>query len=312
MAAQRLIVFGSVGIDLIFPVQILPRSGDTIRSRGGTIQPGGKGANQAAAACRDKARVTLVGAVGDDGFADIALDGLRRIGVETDHVIRTDAGTGRAAICIAADGHTTVVTEPGANCRAFAGQVVDTMLGPATTLLLQMETEADENADLISRARRRGARIILNLSPSRIIATQALSDVDVLVGNAREIAWLGEHLGTGNNPASIHAALGVTVVRMMGVQGSQATSDAIPYVHMPALSTHMRDTTAAADCFVGVLAAALSRQEGLQQALRRASVAAGLSTTRVGALAIMPDRAEIDAALRRAPWPTREQEEVPG
>ena len=134
--------------------------------------------------------------------------------------------------------------------------------------------------------------------------------MDVVIGNSQEMAWLGEHLGTGNNPASLNAALGVTCVRMMGPQGAEAVSPD-GWLHMPAFTVEMRDTTGAGDCFVGVLAAALARGDAMDVALRRAAVAAALSTTRLGAWGGMPRAAEIDDALRHAPWPTAKQAEVP-
>lgn len=304
-----LVVFGSINIDFVFPVAALPQPGDTVRSETGRIEPGGKGANQAAAAARDGARVTLVGAVGNDVLADAALAGLVRGGVDLRGIAKLDAATGRAAICIDPDGHTMVAADGGANRLARADQVSDSLLGPGTTLLLQMETEPEENAALILRARRLGTRVILNLSPPRLIDTDALRAVDLLIGDSAELAWVGERLGTGNNPASLHAALGITAVRMMGVQGAEAMSDD-GFLTMPALPVDMRDTTAAADCFTGVFAAALSRGAELRPALRRAAVAAALSTTRADAQGSMPSSADIDRALRRAPQPTSEQAEV--
>jgi len=305
-----LLVFGSINIDFVFPVKALPRPGDTTRSEAGRIAPGGKGSNQAVAAARDGARVTLVGAVGNDVLADAALAGLVQAGVNLSAIARLDAATGRAAICIDPGGRTMVAADAGANRLARADQVSDRLLGPGTTLLLQMETEPAENAVLIARARRLGSRIILNLSPARIIDTDALRAVDVLIGDSTELAWVGERLGTGNNPASLHAALGITAVRMMGVQGAEAMSDD-GFLSMPALPIDMRDTTAAADCFAGVFAAALARGSELRPALQRAGVAAALSATRVNAQGSMPSSAEIDHGLRRAPQPTSEQAEVP-
>ena len=281
-----------------------------MRSEAGRVEPGGKGANQAVAAARDGARVTLVGAVGNDVLADAALAGLKKAGVNLSGIAKLNASTGRAAICIEPDGHTLVAVDGGANRLARADQVSDVLLGPRTTLLLQMETEPVENARLIARARRLGTRIILNLSPPRIIDTDALRAVDVLIGNSSELAWVGERLGTGNNPASLHAALDITAVRMMGVQGAEAVSDD-GFLHMPPLPVDMRNTTAAADCFAGIFAAALARGANLATALRRAAVAAALSATRADVQGSMPSSAGIDQAMRRAPQPTSKQAEVP-
>ena len=304
-----LLVFGSIDVDLVFPLSRLPGRGDIVWSDSAHTEPGGKGANQAVAAAKDGARVVLVGAVGQDAMADRALAGPEAAGVDVSGVARVPASTGQSAILIDAAGYTMVATDGGANQFARAGQVDDAMLGRDTTLLLQMETPAEENTRLIERARRRDARIILHLSPTRAMDTRALRQVDVLVGNSPELAWVGEHLGTGNNPASLHAALGVTTIRMMGAQGAEAASDE-GFLRMPAVPVGMRDTTGAADCFIGVLAAALARHAGLDHALRRATVAAALATTQVGAQGSLPSGADIDAALQRSPAPTSAQPEM--
>jgi len=304
-----LVVFGSISVDFVFSLPRLPRKRETVWSEGGRAEPGGKGACQAVAAARDGASVTLIGAVGQDVLADGALTGLKRAGVDLRHVIRTPASTGRAAVLVDPEGYTMIAADRGANQCARASQVPDGMLGPGTTLLLQMETEPAENVALIERARRRGARIILNLSPPRVIDSKALRAVDLVIGDSQELAWAGEHLGTGNNPASLYALLGVTAVRMMGAQGAEAMSSD-GFLHMRALPVGVRDTTGAADCFTGVLAAALARGADLPQGLRRAAVAAALSTTRIGAQGSFPNASDINAALPRAQHPSSEQAEV--
>ncbi len=304
-----LLVFGSINIDIVFPLAKLPQPGDTLRSETARTEPGGKGANAAVAAAHDGATVILVGAVGNDVLADAALAGLMNAGVQLHHIARVPDDTGRAAINIDPAGYTTVVVQPGANRAAHAAQVPDSLLGPGTTVLVQLETEPAETAALIHRAKRLGSRVVLQFSPRRMIETAALMQLDVLVGNTSELSWVGEHLGTGNNPASLSAALGVSVVRMMGVQGAESMSPA-GFLHMPAYPVHMRDTSGAGDCFSGVLAAALDRGATLGQAMRRASVAAALSTEGLGAQSSMPHRREIDAALRNAPHVTDQQAEI--
>ena len=305
-----LIVFGSINIDNVYRVPQLPRAGDTVWAEGARNEPGGRGANQAVAARRDGAAVTLVGAVGHDVLADAALAGLKKDGVALGYVARVSNETGRAAICVDRDGYTTVVADAGANQMVRAAQVPDALLTPRTTLLVQLDTDPTEIATLIARAKRHGCRIILDLSPRRFIDTDALRSVDILLGNSPELAWAGHHLGTGDNPGSLHAALGVTTIRMMGAQGVEAMSDD-GFLHMPAYPVHMRDTTGASDCFAGVLAGSLTRGMTLPAAMRRAAVAAALSTTHVGAQRSMPHAADIDAALRTAPELTDRQPEAP-
>ena len=304
-----ILVFGSINLDTRYELDELPTPGRTVIGRTALVQPGGKGANQAVAAARDGARVAMAGAVGDDAAAEKALAGLKAAGINLSRVARVEAETGSAAICVDRDGQNQIAVAGGANLLLNAEQVTNTDLHPHTTLIVQMEGPADQTAALIRRARKRGARIILNLAPAAPIAADALGMVDWLVVNADEAGWLGEHIGTAANPASLHAALGAGVVRTRGPQGTSATN-ADGNLFVDALQIEVADTTGAGDCFIGVFAAALDRGANLSDALRRANVAAALSCTRRGSQASLPSRDEIDAALPDSPKPTDKQREI--
>jgi ribokinase len=288
-----ILVFGSVNLDVIHAVDDLPRPGQTVKGRDVQIQPGGKGANQAAAAALDGAAVAFAGAVGNDAAAETALAGLKAAGVDLSRVARTDVPTGMASICVDKSGQNQIAVGSGANLLARAEQVADADLGPETTLVLQMEVDPAQTAALIRRAH--GARIVLNLAPAGVLPPDVLRGVDWLVANAEEAAWLGEHLGVAADAAALHAALGVGVVRTRGAQGIDAASLA-GTIRLDALKLDVVDTTGAGDCFVGVFAAALDRGASLEAALRRANVAAGLSCLREGSQRSLPTTAEIDAS----------------
>ena len=181
-----LLVFGAITMDLVFAVPRLPGAGDTVWSGASRMEPGGKGANQAVAARRDGARVTLAGAVGGDVLADAALANLSREGIDLQVERIAALETGRSATAVDREGYSAVMTDVGANLRAAAGRIADQALTPRTTLLVQMENHPDETAALILRARDRGVRIVLNLSPARPIAAAALAAVDFLVGSTQE------------------------------------------------------------------------------------------------------------------------------
>ena len=118
--------------------------------------------------------------------------------------------------------------------------------------------------------------------------------------NEPEAAWLAEYLGCFADAAGLRAALGVDVLRTLGETGSElATSDGLHVT--PAHAVDAVDTTAAGDCFVGVLAAGLDRGLAIDAALRRASVAAALCCTRAGSQTSLPSAAETDAALAEVP-----------
>ncbi len=303
-----IVCFGSINLDLIFPVPHLPGPGETVLGRAMRVEPGGKGANQAVAAARDGARVLFAGAVGSDALAEQALASLRAAGVDLARVRALDVATGAAAICVDAAGHNQIAVASGANLLAAAAAVEDAVLAPDTTLLLQGETDLAETAALILRARARGARIVLNLAPAAPLSGAALRAVDVLVVNEEEGAWLGTHLGTGSGAASLSAALGgIGVVLTRGANGLRAATPLGP-MDLRAHAVAVVDTTAAGDCFCGVLAAALDRGTPIDTAIRRANVAAALACARPGSQDSLPRRHEIDAAFAVAP-PMDEEEE---
>lgn len=292
-----IVVFGSINLDLIFPLPAIPRAGETLMAPGIRIEPGGKGANQAVAAARDGARVIMAGAVGRDALAAGALDLLRQAKVDLARVIAADSATGCAAIFVDPQGANAIGVGSGANLAARATQVEDALLGPETTLVLQLEVPATETTALIHRARARGARIILNLAPAGALELAALRQLDLLTVNETEAAWLGDHLGCGSDAAALHGALGVDVVRTLGENGADvATATGVQRV--PARQIVPVDTTAAGDCFVGVLAAALDRGTDLPAALERASTAAAVCCTRAGSQSSLPHAAETDARMR--------------
>jgi len=291
-----IVVFGSINLDLIFPLPAIPRAGDTLLAPGIRIEPGGKGANQAIAAARDGAAVVMAGAVGRDALAAGALDLMRKSKVDLSRVIEADSATGCAAIFVDPQGANAIGVGSGANLAARAAQVEDALLVPTTTLVLQMEVPADETAALIHRARARGARIILNLAPAAPLEVAALRVLDLLTVNEVEATWLGNHLGCGTDAAGLRGALRIDVVRTLGEDGVDIAT-AAGAQRVPARRITPVDTTAAGDCFVGVLAAALDRGASLADALTRASTAAALCCTRAGSQSSLPTATETNAAL---------------
>lgn len=291
-----IVCFGSLNADLIFRLPEIPRSGQTLLADDLAVQAGGKGANQAVAAARDGAEVAMVGAVGRDALAEVALAGLREAGAEIGRVRAVEAATGCASIWIDAAGRNRIVVAAGANGRARADQVEDECLARATSLLLQMEVDPAETASLLRRARGLGLRSILNLAPALPLDRDTLRLAGLLVVNEDEAEATAARLGCAPQAAALHAALGIDVVRTLGEAGAEAATAAGAW-HVPARAITPVDTTAAGDGFVGVLAASLDRGAPLRAAMERASVAAALACTRRGSQASLPWRAETDRAL---------------
>lgn len=297
--AFDLVAFGSINLDLIFALDRLPGPGETVLGPDVRIQPGGKGANQAVAAALDGARVAMAGAVGRDALARDALGGLQAPASICPGWWRSmprPVAPPSAPTPLAA---TRSSVGAGANARARAHQVEDTLLHPATLLLLQMEADPHETATLIHRARARNAPTVLNLAPARLLDPATLRAVGYLMVNEHEAAWLAERLGCHGTAAGLHHALEkVGVVRTLGENGCEyRTRDHNGTV--PAYAVQAVDTTAAGDCFAGVFCAALVRGVAERNALTRASAAAALCCTRPGSQSSLPIKPDIDAALRR-------------
>jgi ribokinase len=300
-----IVIFGSINLDLIFNVPAIPNPGETVLGPSTRIEPGGKGANQAVAAARDGATVILAGAIGRDALGDAALPLLRQAGVNLDRVRQVEASTGCAAITVDPAGNNAIAVGSGANLSAVASQVEDALFGAAATLVLQMELPPAETAGLIVRARAAGARIVLNLAPAAALPQQALQAVDVLVVNETEAVWLAAHLGAEATAAALRDRLaGIAVVLTRGGGGADVASREATW-HQPAEQIVPVDTTAAGDCFVGVLAHRLDRGETLRSAVQRASIAAALCCTRHGSQGSIPTQAETDAftPAKRSPPP---------
>jgi ribokinase len=294
-----IVVFGSINLDLSFAVQHIPAPGETVLCPNIRIEPGGKGANQAVAAARDGARVVMAGAVGRDALAAGALRLLREAGIDLSRTIETKASTGCAAITVDPDGANAIAVGSGANQLVRADQIEDALLAPSTTLLLQMEVPAAETAALIRRAHARGARTVFNLAPALPLPDDVLRMVDLLVANESEAAWLARDRGCSADAAALRLALGVDVVRTLGADGIDAAS-AKGSLHVAAHKIVPVDTTAAGDCFVGVLAAALDRGVPLAVALQRANTAAAVCCTRAGSQTSVPTAEETNGFMTAA------------
>lgn len=288
-----IVCFGSINLDLIFAVPALPVAGQTVLGPDLRIEPGGKGANQAVAAARDGGGVVFAGCVGQDSLADDAMRLLSDSGIDIARVRKVARATGCASICVDAEGRNLIAVASGANLAARASQVEDALLGPGTTLLLQMEVPVHEIEALIRRARQAGCRIVLNLAPAGPLARDALGMLDLLVVNEDEAAALARQRGCAPDAAALHAALGVGVVVTLGENGlDAATADGA--WRLPAAPVAVVDTTGAGDCFTGVLAGALDRGLPMPEALARATRGAGLCCTRAGTQGSMPLAQEID------------------
>lgn len=293
-------VFGSINVDLVTRVERIPAPGETVAGSDYRLIPGGKGANQALAARRAGADVRLVGAIGNDGMAPVALRELEPAGVDLATVARRDGPTGIAIIIVDGKGENAIVVSPGANATARAAALGSQAFTACDTLLTQMEVPFAETLAAARLARQAGARTILSLAPYTALAPDDLAAFDTIVVNEHEAADLARHLAVAASGADALATalarrLQRTVIATLGPDGAIAATGT-ETIRVPALKVTVVDTTGAGDTFCGVLAAYLDSGADLRAAMTKAAVAGSLACTKEGAQPSFPTRADIEAA----------------
>jgi len=298
-----IVVFGSINADLFFSFAKLPRRGETVLTDSFTFCPGGKGANQAAAAARDGAAVRFVGAVGQDANAAPCLDALADAGVNISGIHEVEGVTGTAIISVEESGENQILVASGANMKASADWLSDDLLDEGATLLLQMELPQADTEAAIRRARTRDCQVILNDAPLGPLSPAAIADVDILIANEEEAMGL---LGASAGLENADLARGLaglcrgTGIATIGAQGVVVASEGHCF-QVPALPIQPVDTVGAGDTFCGVLAAALDRGASLLDAARRAAAASGVICTLPGAQSPELNEARINTALADLP-----------
>ncbi len=293
-----IVVFGSINIDLVTRAKI-PAPGETTLGDDYEAIPGGKGANQALAARRAGAVVALVGACGADGFAAPALKLLREAGVDLSATREVAKPTGAAFIVVDPSGENAIIVASGANREARAAQLEGIAFGAGDLLLLQRETPDAEVEAAALLARRRGAKVMLNLAPAGVPSAALIGALDYLCMNEHEAATLGAASGIATREAGGIAAeltrchrfstlVTLGAAGAVGFVGGERFAASAPKVAAV-------DTTGAGDTFVGALAAALDSGLSFAAAMRRGVIAGSLACAKRGAQTSMPSKAEIDA-----------------
>lgn len=302
----KITVIGSINVDLVARARTIPRPGETVL--GGDFQtiPGGKGANQAVAAGRLGADVTMVGRVGSDPFADFLVNNLERNGIATSYLIKdAEAPSGVALIMVDELGQNSILVASGANSHLTPVDVdaAEKAVVTADVLLLQLETPLVTVLRAASLAKENGIKVILNPAPAYPLPDNIFPQIDYLIPNETEASMLtGEPLDTPTgleNAARSLLQMGVkTVIITLGKRGALlARQDAIRY--FPPFEVNPVDTTAAGDAFVGSFAVALAEGKPMDEAIRWGNAAGALATTRVGAQPSLPDRNEVLRLINR-------------
>ena len=291
-------------MDLVARAPRIPEPGETIIGTGFRTAPGGKGANQAVAAARLGAQVSMVGRVGVDAFAGQLLDNIAAAGVDHTFVVQdSEAATGVALIVVDDAGQNSIVVASGANMCLVPADVdaAEAVISSADVLLLQLESPLETVTRAAELAHAHGVRVILNPAPARSLPAALLSIVDVLVPNEGETALLtGLPVGSDAEAEAAAAALrdiGVgTVILTLGQRGAILASEKGTQL-LPAFDVSPVDTTAAGDAFVGGFAVALAEGRTLAEAVRWGNAAGALATTKLGAQPSLPTRRALEEML---------------
>jgi ribokinase len=306
---QRVVVLGSSGRDLTVRLPRLPAVGETCL--GGALEsgPGGKGANAAVAARLAGAEVVFITAYGDDHFGRLARADNDRMGLDLSHARTFDSTPNQLAlIFVDAQGRNQIGVAPGASARlepADIDALPASLFRPGDVLLACLELSLETIARGLDRAHRAGMTTILNPAPADtgIHDVGVRPHVDILTPNQEELRLLtGLPAGTINEAA--HAARSLTDIgwnKLVVTLGDSGCLLVAPeqVQHLPAYEVSAIDTVGAGDAFNGALAAALAEGRTLVESARWANVAAALATTRSGAQAGLPSRAEIDRCDHR-------------
>ncbi|WCM93930.1 ribokinase [Acidovorax sp. NCPPB 2350] len=307
-AAPRIVVVGSLNMDIVLRVARAPGAGETVMGESLRHIPGGKGGNQAVACARQGAHVQLLGRVGDDAHgqalrAALEADGIGHAGVQTD----ARAPTGVAGITVDAAGQNRIVVVAGANGQfGVDPEALGAALRGASSLLLQFEVPLAQVEAAARQARQAGSPVVLNPSPMQPMPDTLWTLVDTLVTNEVEAAlFAGCDVETPEDAAHAARLLRARgprrVVVTLGAAGAVAC-DGDGCRHHPGLRVEAVDTTAAGDTFLGALTVALARGESLDLAVQTGIRAATLCVTRPGAQPSIPSRAEVAASPLPPDW----------
>jgi len=295
---KKILVIGSLNMDLVSHVPHLPRGGETISSLKFQKNPGGKGANQAAAAAKLGADVAMIGKVGHDDYGKQLLETLREAGVDTAG-IQQEGTTGMAFINVSSEGENNIVLVPGANHTLTKSDInkLSGMMDQSDFILMQLEIPLDVVEYVIKLADEKNKQVILNPAPAQTLEQALLSKVHTLVPNETELNIL-TGMPTTTHEEITQAAqtlLNTGVKKLivtMGEKGSYLIEKE-KQVHIPAYHVKAVDTTAAGDSFIAAFATGLAKGMEDVDAAKFAAKVSAIVVTKEGAQPSLPTLEEV-------------------
>ena len=297
----KILVVGSLNVDMVMNVDHMPAEGETILCDGMTLVPGGKGANQACAAGRLGTDVAMLGAIGDDDYGALQLKSLSEAGVEVGGLLKKEGqNTGTAFITVNKSGNNSIVVVPGAN-SAFRPEDIAAnraLIEQCEIMILQLEIPLDTVCYAAKLAKSLGKTVILDPAPVPEHFPEELYEyVDIVKPNETELGML-----TGIAEAQKHLTEAAQVLKARGVKnvlvtlggdGVYINPESGEEIRIPACKVKAVDTTAAGDSFTAALAAMLLNGESLEAAAEFANRVSAIVVTRKGAQSSIPTIDEV-------------------
>jgi ribokinase len=298
MEKDKILVAGSLNMDLVIKTEKLPEIGETVLGTSFITVPGGKGGNQAVAAAKLRSNVTMVGAVGSDEFGRALIENLKNNMVDVRGIIIKDGPSGVASICVDQQGRNMIMVAPGANMEFTGEELPAHLFSGVKILLLQLEIPLKTVQFCIERAKEQNIQVILNPAPAQKLERELLQKVDILVPNETELKILTGYgtksLEEVKRGAEMLLDMGVNaVIVTLGEKGCLIKQKDFEK-YLPAYEVKAIDTTAAGDAFIGGLATALLQDYELEEAVDFASAVAAVSVTKMGAQTSLPERDEVE------------------
>lgn len=286
---NRVIIFGSINLDLVTKVVKHPNPGETVSGSNFETLAGGKGANQALAASYcSEVKSYMIGAIGKDAFAKSALANLDNSGLNIDFVNKLEnISTGVALIAVDQNGENTIIVTPGANHAVFAKQLEEVGIKNQDVLLTQNELHDCETFVAHKLAKQAGAIVIHNAAPARALTTEQLENIDYLITNESELTIVANGFGIKEADPLIAARslaqlFNTNMIVTLGENGAALVSNE-SIQHQPATKIKIVDTTGAGDAFCGTFAANIAMDINPTKALENSIKAGGMACTHFGA-----------------------------
>ncbi len=302
---KKVTVFGSFVVDLMGRTPHLPVPGETVKGSMFKMGPGGKGFNQGVAAHKAGADVTMVTKLGKDTFAEVALQAMKELSMDSGRVFFTkETETGAALIMVdESTSQNEIVVVLGA-CNTITNEEVESLtdlIEASDYLLTQLETNVSSVEKIVDIAYQKGAKVILNTAPVQPISETVLSKIDLITPNEVEAEILTgiciDSKESADKAANWFFQRGVkNVLITLGSRGVYIATNEKSGI-IPAYQVKAIDTTGAGDAFNGGLVAALSEGKDLWEAAQFANALAAISVQRIGTTPAMPTREEIEQFL---------------